>query len=237
MSAEPSPPLLAGEGWQEQAACRAADPQLFDFDPETDPAGKAVPAKRVCTRCPVRIACLAFALSLPAEDDSVGIFAGLTPPERAGRRTRHGQNSLAGDPEFAVSSFELAGRLGTIRAAKQLGVNASLLYRVWDRQALGRPGRPEGWTKQLMADRELVEQAFGLAREQSILAAASAFQVSAPTLRRVFARHGLGHPHAGLDRAELTHRWASQAKTDPDHHIRQQRRLSRARRPAERRTL
>jgi hypothetical protein len=266
---------------------------------------------------------LSSALSWPAEDDFVGIFGGLTPAERAGRRTRqaeerspsgnrswgvaadptfaqvsfdlaaeigvrpagealgvtgrtlqrawkrHGLGPLrlgwalrpgvapyliqralrelgwiehearlgypACDPEFAVSTFELAGKLGTVRAAKQLSVSTSLLYRAWDRQALGRPPRPEGWTKQLMADRELVELAFGLAREQSILAAASAFQVSTPTLRRAFAYHGFGHPHAGLDRGELQRRWSVEAATEPDHHQRRQRRLHRARVAAERR--
>jgi AraC-like DNA-binding protein len=143
---------------------------------------------------------------------------------------------LVDDPEFGVSAFELAGELGTIRAAEQLRVSTRLLCRAWDRQALGRPTRPQGWTKQLMADRELVEQAFNFAREHSILAAASAFQVSAPTLRRAFAYHGLGHPHAELDRAELRRRWGIEAQAEPDHHHRRQRRIARVRLAGERRT-
>jgi WhiB family redox-sensing transcriptional regulator len=325
VSAEPfPPPLLDARDWRDQAACRDADPRLFDYDPGTDPEAKAEPAKRICAGCLVRADCLAFALSLPAEDDFVGITGGLTPAERSERRARQGERFPAGrrrcgaaadptfarvsfelatgigvelaaealgvtgrtlqrawkrhglgplrlgrtlrpdaapfliqralrelgwaeheahlghlvdDPEFAVSSFELAGTLGTIRAAKQLGVSTSLLYRAWDRQALGRHPKPEGWTKQLIADRELVEQAFGLAREQSILAAASAFQVSAPTLRRAFARHGLGHPHAGLEPSELRQRWSTEAEDEPDHHNRQQRRIYRARLAAKRRAL
>jgi hypothetical protein len=317
VSAEVLPPLLPGDDWRGQAACRHADPRLFDFDPETDPEGVAEPARRICADCPVRADCLSYALSLPAEDDCAGIYGGLTPAERSRRRgpsasslspvgrrswrlaadptfarasfdlatgigveraaealgvasrtlqrawRRHGlgphpagrpaqpaagpwliqrafrelgwaehetrQGYLVDDPEFAVSSFRLAGTFGTIRAAKQLGVSTRLLYRAWDRQALGRPMRPEGWTKQFTCDRELVEQAFALAREQSILAAASAFQVSAPTLRRAFAHHGLGHPHAGLDRAELMRRWSTQAQDAPDHHHRRQRRSYRAR--------
>jgi WhiB family transcriptional regulator, redox-sensing transcriptional regulator len=325
MSAELLPPLPGDQGWRDQAACRDTNPVLFDFDPETDSESSAEPAKRSCMGCQVRGACLSYALSLPAEDDSVGIYGGLTPAERAGRRSRqieerpasdrrswglatdpafaqisfdlatgigvertaealgvtgrtlqrswkrHGLGPLqlgrtlradvapylieralrqfgwiehearlgylASDPEFAVSSFALAGEFGTVRAAKQLGVNTSLLYRAWDRQALGRPVRPEGWTKQFTADRELVEQAFGLAREQSILAAASAFQVSAPTLRRAFAHHGLGHPHAGLDRAALQRRWSTQAAAEPDHHHRHQRRIARTHRVAQQRSL
>jgi WhiB family redox-sensing transcriptional regulator len=216
--------------WRDQAACREADPRLFDYDPETDPEDAAEPARRICASCRVRAACLSYALSQPAEDDSVGIYGGLTPAERSGRRVRGTRSHYpACDPEFAVSSFELAGTLGAIRTAKQLNVSTRLLYRAWDRQALGWPPKPEGWTKQLMADRELVEQAFELAREHSILAAASAFQVNVPTLRRAFAHHGLGHPHAGFDRAELQRRWSTGAKDAPDHHHREQRRRYRAR--------
>jgi len=325
VSAEPLTVLAFEAEWRDQAACRDADPRLFDYDPETDAESTGEPARRICAGCPVRTACLSSALSWPAEDDSVGIYGGLTPAERADRRAQEtrqhfpaGNRSwglgadpafarisfdlatgigvqaaaealgvtgrtlqrswkrhvlgplrlgrtlrtdvapyltgralrelgwiehearighLACDPEFAVSSFELAGEFGTIRAAKQLGVNTSVLYRAWDRQALGRLPKPQGWTKQFMADRELVEQAFGLAGEQSILAAASAFQVSAPTLRRAFAHHGLGHPHAGLDRSELRRRWSTEAEGEPDHHQRRQRRLHRARLAAERWSL
>jgi hypothetical protein len=66
---------------------------------------------------------------------------------------------------------------------------------------------------------------------------ASAFQTSAPTLRRAFACHGFGHPHAGLDRAELQRRWSTKAKAEPDHRNRQQRRIYRARLAAEQRTF
>jgi WhiB family transcriptional regulator, redox-sensing transcriptional regulator len=325
VSADPFPILSIEAGWRDQAACRDADPRLFDYDPETDAVSTAEAAKRICAGCPVRAACLSYALSLPAEDDSVGIFGGLTPAGRADRRTRQAEqrspsgnrswglgadpafarisfdlatgigvqsaaealgitgrtlqrswkrhglgplrlgrtlrldvapyligralrelgwiehearlSDLACEPEFAVSSFALAGELGTIRAAKQLGVNTSVLYRAWDRQALGRPPKPEGWTKQVMADRELVKQAFELAREHSILAAASALQVSTPTLRRAFAHHGLGHPHAGLEPSELRRRWSTEAAAEPDHHQRRQRRLHRARLAAKRRPL
>jgi hypothetical protein len=71
------------------------------------------------------------------------------------------------------------------------------------------------------------------ARQTSILAAASEFQTSAPTLRRAFDRHSLGHPHAGLDLRELRRRWTEQP--GPDHRNRIQRREYRARRAAQRR--
>jgi len=236
--AEPLTTLAPATDWRDLAACRDADPRLFDYDPEIDPGSKAEPARQICSGCQVRADCLSFALSQPAEDDSVGIYGGLTPAERSDQRVREARLRYpAEDPEFAVSSFKLAGTLGTFRAAEQLGVSTRLLYHAGDEHKLGRSGKPASWTKQLMADRELVERALRLAREQSILAAASALQTSAPTLRRAFARHGLGHPHAGLDRAELQRRWNTKAKAEPDHRNRQQRRIYRARLAAERLAL
>jgi len=137
------------------------------------------------------------------------------------------------DPSFATDTFELAGRVGVARAAALLGVAESTLYRAWDRHQLGRPAIPVDPTRRFVADRVLVEQAFRLARERSILAAASQFQASPMTLRRAFARHGLGHPHTGLDRRELQRRWTEQP--GPDHRNRAERRASRARQAADRR--
>jgi WhiB family transcriptional regulator, redox-sensing transcriptional regulator len=139
------------------------------------------------------------------------------------------------DPSFAVDGFELAGRVGVARAAALLGVAETTLYRAWNRHQLGRPAPPAHWTHRFVADRALVEQAFQLARERSILAAASAFQTSPPTLRRAFARHGLGHPHAGLDRRELQRRWTE--RPGPDHRNRAQRRAARAQQASERRAI
>jgi WhiB family transcriptional regulator, redox-sensing transcriptional regulator len=137
------------------------------------------------------------------------------------------------DPSFATDTFELAGRVGMARAAALLGVAESTLYRAWDRHQLGRPTVPTDATRRFVANRALVEQAFQLARERSILAAASEFQTTPVTLRRAFTRHGLGHPHAGLDRRELQRRWTEQP--GPDHRKRAQRRASRARLAADRR--
>jgi WhiB family transcriptional regulator, redox-sensing transcriptional regulator len=297
--------------WYEQAACRDLDPDRFDYDPETDPPAKAEAAKGVCAGCPVRDACLDFALERPAAEDTTGVYGGLTPAERLARRSgapssrrlvadprfaavalelarqvgveraadqlgvrgrtlqrawrRHGYPPLppiapprpfradelgaqarrqlgwstparlfpSRDPSFAADTFELAGRVGVARAAALLGVAESTLCRAWDRHQLGRPAIPVDGTRRFVADRALVEQAFQLARERSILAAASQFQTSTPTLRRAFARHGLGHPHAGLDPRELQRRWNEQP--GPDHRNRAQRRATRARPAAYRR--
>jgi WhiB family transcriptional regulator, redox-sensing transcriptional regulator len=137
------------------------------------------------------------------------------------------------DPTFASDTFELAGRVGVTRAAALLGVAESTLYRAWNRHQLGRPTIPTDGTRRFVADRALVEQAFQLARERSILAAASQFQITPVTLRRAFTRHGLGHPHAGLDPRELQRRWTE--RPGPDHRNRAHRRASRARLAADRR--
>jgi WhiB family redox-sensing transcriptional regulator len=68
------------DDWRYRAACRGEDPELFF------PIGAAGPAlvqiaraKQVCARCPVRAACLRYAL-VTGED--YGIWGGLTEDER-----------------------------------------------------------------------------------------------------------------------------------------------------------
>ena len=67
-------------GWLEQAACSDEDPELF-FPISAKGAGlaQAAEAKAVCAGCPVRDACLDYAL---ATDQRAGIWGGLTEEER-----------------------------------------------------------------------------------------------------------------------------------------------------------
>ncbi|MFD7983118.1 WhiB family transcriptional regulator [Kitasatospora indigofera] len=72
------PPLLDVVPDLSAGACRdVADPDVFF--PEVDDEVGAARAKRICTGCPVRSACLALAL---ASDEAHGIFGGLDPKER-----------------------------------------------------------------------------------------------------------------------------------------------------------
>jgi len=74
--------------WQKGAACRA-DPELFFGGPATPAAAGArtAAARAVCNRCPVRVACLEFALDATPQVE--GVWAGTTVPERrALRRAR-----------------------------------------------------------------------------------------------------------------------------------------------------
>lgn len=63
------------EPWMEQAICPQTDPELFF--PEKGSSTKE--AKRVCLDCPVREACLSYAMRT---DQRFGVFGGLSERER-----------------------------------------------------------------------------------------------------------------------------------------------------------
>lgn len=72
--------------WREKAACRrpAVDPELFFNDGHgAMSAGAIDKAKTVCRVCPVLPECFNWVSRYPQE---FGIWAGLTPLERRGRR-------------------------------------------------------------------------------------------------------------------------------------------------------
>ncbi|HZQ27797.1 MAG TPA: WhiB family transcriptional regulator [Acidimicrobiales bacterium] len=72
--------------WKEQAACRGLDTNVFFSDDEAEVAQ----AKAVCAGCPVREACLQFALDSRQHD---GVWGGLDELER--RRLRRRRQSGA----------------------------------------------------------------------------------------------------------------------------------------------
>jgi WhiB family transcriptional regulator, redox-sensing transcriptional regulator len=73
-------------GWRADAACRGEDSELFFPVGSTGPAlPQIAAAKEVCARCPVREACLEFALST---GQGYGIWGGLTEDERRSVRRR-----------------------------------------------------------------------------------------------------------------------------------------------------
>jgi WhiB family redox-sensing transcriptional regulator len=68
--------LLGGEpDWRERALCSQTDPEAFF--PEK--GGGTREAKRICSRCPVVIDCLQYALG---RDERFGIWGGLSERER-----------------------------------------------------------------------------------------------------------------------------------------------------------
>ncbi|SEN92794.1 WhiB family transcriptional regulator [Actinacidiphila rubida] len=72
--------------WQNRAACRDEDPELFFPVGSTGPAVlKIEEAKAVCRRCPVMAQCRAWALESGQE---AGIWGGLSEEERRAARRR-----------------------------------------------------------------------------------------------------------------------------------------------------
>lgn len=69
------------ENWRQRAACSGLDTDIF-FPASEQDAGAA---KAVCAGCPVRDACLEWALASRQED---GVWGGLTDNERRRLRRR-----------------------------------------------------------------------------------------------------------------------------------------------------
>ena len=77
---------LGDGGWQQHAACRDTDPELWFVPGQGDAwehhshAAQLAEAKAVCASCPVAAECLAGAYEQPIDRD--GVRGGLTPRER-----------------------------------------------------------------------------------------------------------------------------------------------------------
>jgi WhiB family transcriptional regulator, redox-sensing transcriptional regulator len=87
-------PVSAGEtvlpaAWQNSAACRNVDTELFFPIGRTGrAAAEARQAKAICARCPVRQPCLTYAL---ATHQAYGIWGGYDEDER---RVMHGKHRI-----------------------------------------------------------------------------------------------------------------------------------------------
>jgi WhiB family redox-sensing transcriptional regulator len=75
------------DAWRSRAACRTLPPELFFplGELEEEAVGQAEEAKAVCAECPVRTACLEFAL---ATNQPYGIWGGANASERRSIRRR-----------------------------------------------------------------------------------------------------------------------------------------------------
>ena len=83
--------------WQDRAACRHHDPDLFypASDGADGPFAEQIKAaKRVCRGCPVQELCFLDTLTVPAAHDH-GIRAATTARERRAMRRRKGENRAA----------------------------------------------------------------------------------------------------------------------------------------------
>ncbi|MCA1692193.1 MAG: WhiB family transcriptional regulator [Acidimicrobiales bacterium] len=75
------------DGWRVRAACRALPGDLFfpAGELEEQAVEQAAEAKAVCQACPVRVACLEFAI---ATNQPFGIWGGTNAAERRSIRRR-----------------------------------------------------------------------------------------------------------------------------------------------------
>ena len=67
--------LAQRPAWMKRAQCRGEDPALFF----PSLGGNAAKARAICSICPVRPECLAYAL---ADPESAGVWGGITERER-----------------------------------------------------------------------------------------------------------------------------------------------------------
>ena len=127
----PAPARFAAR-WRELAACRGTELEVF-FPERGETAG---PARQVCARCPVRQACLDYAIS---NRITHGIWGGLTERERRGlqsgwvRATRR-------DRDRAILAAEAAGYTAAA-IARSFGLSRTSVIRiVHTGNDAGRPG-------------------------------------------------------------------------------------------------
>ena len=83
-----------GTDWVESAACLHSDPELFfPVDAKTKEAKvQTEQAKQVCAGCPVRSACLRWAVALGVEG---GVFGGFSEGERRSVKRRARERTRA----------------------------------------------------------------------------------------------------------------------------------------------
>lgn len=75
------PPTPTEPRWEDNAACRTADPEIFF----PDKGGSTREAKAICATCPVATQCADYALE---HDERFGIWGGLSKRERRRLRDR-----------------------------------------------------------------------------------------------------------------------------------------------------
>ncbi|MER5540863.1 WhiB family transcriptional regulator [Streptomyces mirabilis] len=153
------PRIRGDQTWQERAACAVAaevarDPDLFF--PTTADDQRVALAKRICSSCQVRMACLETALDC---GDMNGIRGGMTAAERKGARlgfelrcdSVRVMAALSGrDVHLTVAERQefvrLASRSGTatLRAAEVLKVSEAHVKKLFRRERRKIAGASQG---------------------------------------------------------------------------------------------
>jgi WhiB family transcriptional regulator, redox-sensing transcriptional regulator len=185
------------QAWLDQAACRDMDPERFF--PESGEQAKAAEAKAICASCQVRDHCLELAVKAAGGlDGDHGVFGGTLPAERSRLRGNSfpEPSVLRERRELAEHAHQLVGEVGLRQAARQLGIHPDALKAAFVQWSLPPLERRVGWQpSRFLANRAEAQRAFALAeRLGSVNAAATELGTTWPSLRKAFARHGLGMP-------------------------------------------
>jgi len=93
---------LPSPHWRDRAACIGADPDLF-FPQRGE---SAEPAREICARCPVREACLDYALRNAITH---GIWGGVSERERRALRSRR-LRTMRRERDRAILAADAAGQ-------------------------------------------------------------------------------------------------------------------------------
>ena len=129
----PTTPATASDAWMEHGLCRQVDPALFF------PEGRGMAvvlqteqAKQVCNRCPVRAACLEWAVDT---GQSSGVWGGLSEDERlpllrARAQQRHSGYARCID-EQAYIEERVADGASHGAIAEELNVCRTAVGRAW----------------------------------------------------------------------------------------------------------
>ena len=116
--------------WRELAACRGTDLEVF-FPGRGETAG---PARQVCAGCPVRQACLDYAIT---NQITHGIWGGLTERERRALRSSW-VRALRRERDRAIVAAETDGYTAAA-IGRSFGLSRTSVTRVLSRDADRRP--------------------------------------------------------------------------------------------------
>ena len=122
----PATPARFAARWRELAACRGTDLEVF-FPGRGEYAG---PARRVCAGCPVRQACLDYAIT---NRIASGVWGGLTERERRALQSRWVRISRE-DRDRAIVAAETDGHTAAA-IGRSFGLSRTSVTRVLSRDA------------------------------------------------------------------------------------------------------
>jgi WhiB family redox-sensing transcriptional regulator len=131
----PAPARFAAR-WRELAACRGTDLGVF-FPDRGESAG---PARRVCAACPLRQACLDYAIS---NRIAYGVWGGLTERERRAMRSGWVRASRR-DRDRAILAAEAAGYTTEV-IGRSFGLSRTSVTRIVRTGNGSEPGPDSMW--------------------------------------------------------------------------------------------